>query len=370
MSNRNYGYYEDDENYLSGSSDLIKDSSEDYLEENYDEERVVSKPKRGPKKGPRKKIVYCYEFENKVVPLYDLRKVPEKIINTIIKTAISTDSIIAKEGQIPKDNLLTKYLKEFYPKDKTLQAIFKAHKSMIYYLEAELPQDMQNSLKEELVNFFKIEKEIDKLKEEYVWKCWSELEERSKGIARIIVYTKSLSHEEAENLMQDSAIFFHHLHLKFNPYFLENKKIPYIYYMLNMVRQKLRYHIQAYHIKKNKEDLKEEISDFDMTANYINANTKNENYNDWKEILARVEQNLPSDKHRLVFEMLKDGHKQKNIAKAINFTQSWISSLVKKKIKAAIIKELIETGQEDLLDSLGVDLADYKNTDFENIWND
>lgn len=363
MSKKDYTYnYYDEEDSL-----LLNPQDDDF---GFEEDQPVDyvKPRRGPKKGPRKKIVYCYEFENKVIPLYDLRAQPQKAINTIVKNALNIDSIIVKEGKAPKSNLLTGYLQEFYPKDKTLQNIFKTHKGTLFYLEADVDQDIKSTLNEELKKFYTLESEINLLKEQYVWKCWGELGERTKGIAKIIVYTKSLSHEESENLVQDSSLYFHHLHIKYNPYFIENKKVPYIYYMLNMVRQKLRYHVQAYHIKKNKEDLKEEISDFDMTSNYLNSHSQNDGYNDWKAILSRVEQSLPSDKHRLVFEMLKDGHKQKNIAKAIDYTQSWVSTIVKKKIRAAIIKELIETGQEDLLESLGVNIEDYKDEDFSNIW--
>lgn len=368
MAKKDYYDYDDDLITTETHASKIDDDDFDYQADE-DKNDFYVKPKRGPKKGPRKKIVFCYEFENKVIPHYDKRKGPQSIIDSIIEKAIGLDALVVKEGKTTKTKYkLTNYLQEFFPKNKAIQAIFKLHKNTHFYIETDLPSDIEEALVEALDSFFEIENEINKIKEEYVWKCWSELEERTKGIAKIIVYTKSLSYEEGENLIQDSALYFHHLHTKYNPYFIANKKVPYVYYMLNMVRQKLRYHVQAYHIKKNKEDLKEEISDFDMTANYINSYIQGDTYSDWKAILERVEQSLPSDKHKLVFEMLKDGHKQKNIAKAIDYTQSWVSTIVKKKIRTAIIKELIETGQVDLLESLGVDINDYKDEDFENIW--
>jgi hypothetical protein len=332
------------------------------------EDSTYTKPRRGPKKGPRKKIVHCKEFEAKVIPLYVTRREPQTNINSIIKMAITMDSIVVVEGKAHPDALLTVYLQEFYPKDKTLQALFKLHKGTEFHMVADLPFEVIESLDLELKKFYEIEKKIIKVKEQFVWKCWSELEERTKGIARIIVYTKSLTYEEAENLTQDSSLYFHQLHMKYNPFFILDKTVPYLFYMLNMVRQKLRYHVQAYHIKKNKEDLKEEISDFDMSANYINSYNDDGTEHDLRSILREIEDELPSDKHRLVFEMLKDGHKQKSIAKAISYTQSWVSTIVKKKIRAAIIKKVRETGQENLLIPYGIDIDDYKDEDLDNIW--
>jgi hypothetical protein len=354
-------FYNDDDDIVTSDLDL---EYENLLEE---DDIGYTKPRRGPKKGKRQKDIACKEFEQKVIPLFQQRNIPKSRIDKIIKESILDHTFITQEFE-PESCNLTAYIKEYWLKDKEVSTILKANKGItLYFTVSNAKQSIFSELQAYLDDFYLLEEQINKLKYEYVWKCWEELDQRCRKISQNIVYTKSLTYEESENLAQDTALYFHHLHIKYDPFFLEGKTMPYKFYMLSMVRQKLRYHVQAYHLKKNKEDLKEEISDFDMPINYINTGNSDVEEHDLRSILRAIEEELPSDKHRIVFEMLKDGHKQKSIASAIDYTQSWVS-IIKKKIRAAIIKKVKETGQENLLEAKGINVEDYNGEDLENIW--
>ena len=352
--------------YNNNDDDLVDDL--DFENGLLEEDDIgYTKPRRGPKKGKRQKDVACKEFEQKVIPLFQQRNIPKAKIDKIIKESLLDQTLIFQEDS-PQKCDLTEYLKEFWGKNKDVTTILRANKGIrIYFTISNDKQSIFSELETYLSEFYLLEEQINKLKYEYVWKCWEELDLRCRKISQNIVYTKSLTYEESENLAQDTALYFHHLHIKYDPFFLIGKTMPYKFYMLSMVRQKLRYHVQAYHLKKNKEDLKEEISDFDMPTNYINTGNSDVEEHDLRSILRAIEEELPSDKHRIVFEMLKDGHKQKSIAKAISYTQSWVS-IIKKKIRASIIKKVKETRQENLLEAKGINVEDYNLEDLENIW--
>lgn len=358
-------YWEDDDDFGEGF-DAGHDPLDDRIPIRTKSGRWL-RTRRGPK-GKRKQIIKCNEFEQLVIPLYNLRNEPKAIIDNIIEEAIVKDQISINIKNTDHTEVITNYIKRFFIKNKKIAAINKQFKKEPYTLDLNSDHPKLLVLLTNLGKFAEFEVEIEKLKAKYVWECWFEIEERCKKITQNIIYTKSLVKEEAENLLQDTALYYHHLHMVYDPFFIKGKTMPYVFYMLNMVRQKLRYHVQAFHIKRNKEDLKDEISDFDMTANYINAQTTHSGEDfDYKAILSPVEKMLPSDKIRLIFDMLKDGYQQKNISKEIGFTQSWVS-INKKKIKLSIIKIAKETGQGNLLEQYGINVDDYSDTDLENIW--
>lgn len=407
------------------ASSTIEDQDEFDIYSPEQEEDRDSKPlkiKKGPK-GKRKKIIACKEFEDQIVPLYHELNQIKLILNKYLIDALNNDDYKVIDNT-EKRSLLTDYFSTVFlvqskltvdhgkgvPKSRAtvwdfiIEPLIHDEKCKITYNKLTVLDQVAKSGKIFFDNNPKIKEFIDKLpkkdrpfysftsleknkdviqllsrfeklleknkslKEEYSWSCWLELEERCKNIAKNIIYTKSLHHEEAENLIQDTILYYHHLHTTYDPFFVKFRTMPYVFYILHMTRQKLRYHVQAYHIKKNKEDLKEEISDFDMSSAYVNAAlAENSDGYDLKKILQEVESQLPTDKHRLVYEMLKDGYKQKNISKEIDFTQSWVS-IIKKKLRATILKIVKESGQENILEEYGIDPDNYTNEDLDNIW--
>jgi hypothetical protein len=292
------------------------------------EDEFIEKRPRG-KTGKRIKPVNCDAFQQQVQELY-LKQKPFKdfLDKQLIELLKKNQIVLQSKGS----RLLNDYIQS--SKSKELKELRKKTPGLIWHSKKDLTP--------ELKQYFLIQREIDLLKKETVWKCYSEIQFRLKKLVGSVAYKRGFGPDEKDNLEQESVLFFHHLHLYYNPFFLEGKIVPYGPYMLNMMRSKLGYFTQVHFQKKGKEELRDAFHDHELLEDY-----HDEVYD--TTFLKCIEKRI----HPRYHEFLKDfadGMKRKDLQEKYNYTASWISLVIKEEIKPAIKAELENRGEVDLIE--------------------
>lgn len=149
---------------------------------------------------------------------------------------------------------------------------------------------------------------------------WFKYEEKIHKIIKGLSYSKNF---DAEELIQESYIYFKSFCLVYDPYYNGNF-IPFDKFLFKNLIIKLRAFIQRYYFKRKREQPKDtdEYSHIPSTRNNI-LESDNKLY-------AEYIYSLVTDCQRQILELSIKGYKQQEIGEILNISQSRVSVIKKK----------------------------------------
>ena len=149
---------------------------------------------------------------------------------------------------------------------------------------------------------------------------WFKYEDKIKKIINSLSYTKNF---EAEELIQESYIYFTSFCKIYDPYYGGNF-IPFDKFLFKNLIIKLRAFIQRYYFKRKREQPKD-------TDEYSNICSPRNNVNECEDkMYIEYIYSLISKPQREILELSINGYKQREIGEKLNISQSRVSVIRKK----------------------------------------
>ena len=149
---------------------------------------------------------------------------------------------------------------------------------------------------------------------------WFKYEDKIKRIINSLSYTKNF---EAEELIQESYIYFISFCKIYDPYY-DGNFIPFDKFLFKNLIIKLRAFIQRYYFKRKREQPKD-------TDEYGNVCSPRNNVNECEDkMYIEYIYSLISKSQREILELSISGYKQREIGEKLNISQSRVSVIRKK----------------------------------------